>query len=195
MSIQQGKASLRILESYPDGKSWVMRVVNRQKPDSVQSLQVRGFALCMLPAARKASVLMTQHTKLLHVSRQVRPAVGIRQRDRPPGLPAGPLRDLRRLRARSRLPRAGAPRLELSYPDPNGWNVRAVNGAPRIGPAADARAYAVCLGSKEGADIRDYQTVYFVDQGRPGEGRQRHRAANRSVAATAPTCWPAARAP
>ena len=30
MNIQQGKASLRILESYPDGESWVMRVVNRQ---------------------------------------------------------------------------------------------------------------------------------------------------------------------
>ena len=68
LSIQQGKASLRILESYPDGESWVMRVVNRQKPDNVQSLQVRGFALCMLPAARKASVLLTQQTKLLHVS-------------------------------------------------------------------------------------------------------------------------------
>src|SRR5215210_9107986 len=41
VSIQQGKASLRILESYPDGESWVVRVVNRHKPDSVQSLQVR----------------------------------------------------------------------------------------------------------------------------------------------------------
>ncbi len=68
LSIQQGKASLRILESYPDGESWVMRVVNRQKPDNVQSLQVRGFALCLLPAARKASVLLAQQTKLLHVS-------------------------------------------------------------------------------------------------------------------------------
>ena len=62
VSIQQGKASLRILESYPDGESWVMRVVNRQKPENVQSLQVRGFALCLLPAARKASVLMTQQS-------------------------------------------------------------------------------------------------------------------------------------
>ena len=31
-------------------------------------MQVRGFALCLLPAARKASVLMAQQTKLLHVS-------------------------------------------------------------------------------------------------------------------------------
>ena len=68
VSIQQGKASLRMLESYPDGESWVMRVVNRQKPEGVQSLQVRGFALCLLPAARKASVLMSQQTRLFHAS-------------------------------------------------------------------------------------------------------------------------------
>src|ERR1051325_10071467 len=68
LSIQQGKASLRILESYPDGESWVTRVVNRQRPESVQSLQVRGFALCLLPAARKASVMLTQHSKLAYVS-------------------------------------------------------------------------------------------------------------------------------
>ena len=55
-----------------------------------------------------------------------------------------------------------APRMELSYPDPNGWNVRAVNGA--AGPAADARAYAVCLGAKEGVDVRNFQTIYFVDK-------------------------------
>ena len=86
-----------------------------------------------------------------------------------------------------------APRLELSYPDPNGWNVRAVNGAPAAGPAADARAYAVCLGTKEGVDIRNFQNIYFVEPGRDGEGRQRRRRGNRSVAATkAPTCWPAA---
>src|SRR5258707_14537876 len=42
VNILQGKASLRIVESYPDGESWVMRVVNRQKPEIVQSLQVRG---------------------------------------------------------------------------------------------------------------------------------------------------------
>ena len=52
LSIAQGKASLRIVESYPDGEFWVMRAVNRQKTESPQSLQVRGFALCLLPAAR-----------------------------------------------------------------------------------------------------------------------------------------------
>ena len=48
--------------------AWVLRVVNRQKPETVQSLQVRGYALCMLPAARKASVMMSQYTHLLHAS-------------------------------------------------------------------------------------------------------------------------------
>ena len=28
----------------------------------------------------------------------------------------------------------------------------------------DARAYAVCLGNKEGADVRDFQNVFFVDK-------------------------------
>src|SRR5260221_13962026 len=45
VNIMQGKASPRIVESYPDGESWVMRVVNRQKPDTVTSLQVPTYAL------------------------------------------------------------------------------------------------------------------------------------------------------
>ncbi len=76
-----------------------------------------------------------------------------------------------------------APRLELSYPDPNGWNVRAVNGAPATGPAADARTYAVCLGTKEGVDIRDFQNCISSKPGRDGESRQRAPRGNRSVAA------------
>ena len=161
LSIQQGKASLRILESYPDGESWVMRVVNRQKPDNVSSLQVRGFALCMLPAARKASVLFSQQSKLSHVSNRF-------------GLPAGPAGATGRQACPqgARVISGGfgldpenkgtaAPRLELSYPDPNGWNVQAINGAA-AGTPADARAYAVCLGSKDGADIRNYQNIYYV---------------------------------
>src|SRR5882672_9006754 len=68
VNILQGKAALRIVESYPDGESWVMRVVNRQKPDAVTSLQVRGYALCLLPAARKASKLIAQHPRLSYIS-------------------------------------------------------------------------------------------------------------------------------
>ena len=116
VSIQQGKASLRILESYPDGESWVMRVVNRQKPDNVQSLQVRGFALCLLPAARKASVLLTQQSKLLHVSSRFGLPSGFASTTGRQACPQGSLVDLRRLRARPGVPRAGgaAPGAELS---------------------------------------------------------------------------------
>jgi hypothetical protein len=164
LSIQAGKASLRILESYPDGESWVMRVVNRQRPDNVQSLQVRGFALCMLPAARKASMLMSQQPKLLHVSSRF-------------GLPAGFVSTTsRQVCPQGALVVSGgfgldpeyrgqaAPRIELNYPDPNGWNVRAINGTTGSSPAADARTYAICLGTKEGVDIRDFQNVYFVEK-------------------------------
>ena len=52
----------------------------------------------------------------------------------------------------------------MNYPDPNGWNIKAVNGAPATGPVVDARAYAVCLGTKDGVDIRNFQSVYFVSQ-------------------------------
>ena len=164
LSIQQGNASLRVLESYPDGESWVVRVVNRQKPDHVQSLQVRGFALCLLPAARKASVLMAQQTKLLHVSGRL-------------GLPSGFVSTAGRQACPqgSRVISGGfgldpeyrgpaAPRLELSFPDPNGWNIKAVNGAPASGPGADGRTHAICLGTKEGVDIRDFHNVFFVGQ-------------------------------
>ena len=173
MNIQQGKASLRILESYPDGESWVMRVVNRQKPDNVQSLQVRGFALCMLPAARKASVLLAQQSKLLHVSSKFGLPSGFVSTTGRQACPQGSLVISGGFGLDPEYRGPAAPRLELSYPDPNGWNVRAVNGAPAIGPAADARAYAVCLGTKEGADIRNFQTVYFVEPGCAGESRQR----------------------
>ncbi len=164
VSIQQGKASLRILESYPDGESWVMRVVNRQKPDTVQSLQVRGFALCLLPAARKASVLLTQQSRLLHVSGRFGLPAGLATATGRQACPQGSLVISGGFGLDPEFRGAASPRLELSYPDPNGWNIKAVNGAPATGPAADARAYAVCLGTKEGVDIRNFQNVYFIGQ-------------------------------
>ena len=54
--------------------------------------------------------------------------------------------------------------MEVHYPDPNGWNVKALNGTPTGGSAAEARPYAVCLGTKAGADIRSFQSVYFASQ-------------------------------
>jgi hypothetical protein len=163
VNILQGKASLRILESYPDGESWVMRVVNRQKPEKVQSLQVRGFALCLLPAARKASIQIAQQTKLLHVSSPLGLPSGFTSTTGRQACPQGSLVISGGFGLDSSYRGPAAPRLELSYPDPNGWNVRAMNGAPATGPAADARAYAVCLGTKEGVDIRDFQKIYFVE--------------------------------
>jgi hypothetical protein len=164
MNIQQGKASLRILESYPDGESWVMRVVNRQKPDTVQSLQVRGFALCLLPAARKASVLLTQHSKLLHVSGRFGLPSGFAGATGRQACPQGSLVISGGFGLDPEYRGPATPRLELNYPDPNGWNIKAVNGAPATGPVVDARAYAVCLGTKDGVDIRNFQSVYFVSQ-------------------------------
>ena len=162
LSILQGKASLRILESYPDGESWVMRVVNRQKPDNVQSLQVRGFALCMLPAARKASVLFSQQSKLSHVSSRFGLPSGFVSTTNRQACPQGSLVISGGFGLDPEYRGPAAPRLELSYPDPNGWNVRALNGAAAAGAPADARAYAVCLGSKEGADIRNFQNIHYV---------------------------------
>jgi hypothetical protein len=161
LSIQQGKASLRILESYPDGESWVMRVVNRQKPDNVSSLQVRGFALCMLPAARKASVPFAQQFKLSHVSTKFALPAGAVDATSRQACPQGARVISGGFGLDPEYRGPAAPRLELSYPDPNGWNIRALNGAA-AGTPADARAYAVCLGSKEGADIRNFQNIYYV---------------------------------
>jgi hypothetical protein len=164
LSIQQGKASLRILESYPDGESWVTRVVNRQKPDNVQSLQVRGFALCLLPAARKASVLLTQQSKLLHVSGRLGLPSGFVSATGRQACPQGALVISGGFGLDPEYHGPATLRMELSYPDPNGWNVKALNGTPAGGAAADARTHAVCLGTKEGVDIRGFQTVYFASQ-------------------------------
>jgi hypothetical protein len=164
LSVLQGKASLRILESYPDGESWVMRVVNRQKPEAVQSLQVRGFALCMLPAARKSSVQMAQQTKLLHASSKIGLPSGFASTTGRQACPQGALVVSGGFGLDAGYRGPASPRLELSYPDPNGWNVRAINGAAGSEPAAEARTYAVCLGSKEGVDIRNFQNISFVER-------------------------------
>lgn len=163
VNIVQGKASLRIVESYPDGESWVVRVVNRQKPETVTSLQVRTFALCLLPAARKASKLLAQLPRISYTSV-------------PFSLPAGYVSTPGRSACQSGALVLGGGfgldqeyrgpsnlRLELGYPDPNGWNVSAVNGAPASGPAAGARIYTICLSNKDGSDIRNYKTVYFAE--------------------------------
>src|SRR6185503_7379895 len=118
----------------------------------------------MLPAARKASIQLSQKTKLLHVSSRF-------------ALPAGPAGTAGRqacpqgalvvsggfgLDPESRG--SASPRLELNFPDPHGWNVRAVNGEAGSAEAAQARTHAICLGTSEGADIRDFRTVFVVEK-------------------------------
>ena len=163
VNIIQGKASLRIVETYPDGESWVVRVVNRQKPETVTSLQVRTYALCLLPAARKGSKLMAQLPRISYTSVPFSLPAGYvsttgRSTCQPGALVLGGGFGLdQQYNGPSNL------RLELSYPDPNGWNVRAINGAAASGPAADARIYTICLSSKDGSDIRNHKTVYFAE--------------------------------
>jgi hypothetical protein len=167
VKIDRGNASLRILESYPDGESWVLRVVNRQKPANIQSLQVRGFALCMLPAARKASVLLSQRPRLLHRSAPFALPTGYVSSSGRQACPDGGLVISGGFGIDPNYRGPSMPRLELSYPDPKGWNVRAVNGVDPALPPAEARAHAVCVGAKDGVDIRDFQTVYFVEKDVP----------------------------
>jgi hypothetical protein len=168
LNIAQGQASLRILESFPDGESWVVRAVNRKKNERAQSLQVRGYALCMLPAARKSSLLIMQHAKLIHVSGKFSLAPGFASSTGRQTCPRGALPVAGGFGLDPGYHGPAAPRMELSYPDPDGWNVRAVNGAPGSG-AADARTYAVCLGPSggEGIDIRDFHSVAFVTKDVP----------------------------
>jgi hypothetical protein len=164
LSILQGKASLRVLESYPDGESWLIRVVNRLKPDAVQSLQVRGFALCLLSAARKASVQMAQQTKLLLASSKVNLASGLAETTGRQVCPQGALVVSGGFGVDPTYRGPASPRLELSYPDPNGWNVRAINAAAGSEPAAEARIYALCLGTKEGVDIKNFHSITFAEK-------------------------------
>jgi hypothetical protein len=163
VNISQGKASLRMLESYPDGESWLVRVVNRQKPAKVESLQVRGFALCMLPAARKVSVMMAQHPRLLHLSTKFNLQPGSVSGSGRQTCPRGSLVISGGFGIDPAYRGPTDLGMELSYPDPEGWNVRAVNGAATPAAPAEVRTHAVCLADKDGADIRGYQNVFFVE--------------------------------
>jgi hypothetical protein len=68
LSIEKGNGSLRIHESYPDGATWVTRAVNRRSATPAQPLQVRAFAVCLLPIARRDSVQIAQYPRLLQLS-------------------------------------------------------------------------------------------------------------------------------
>ena len=108
--------------------------------------------------------MLTQHSKLAHVSSRFGLPSGFASATSRQACPQGSLVISGGFGLDPEYKGPAAPRLELNYPDPNGWNVRAVNGAAATGPAAEVRAYAVCLGDKEGADIRDFQNIFFVGQ-------------------------------
>jgi hypothetical protein len=160
LAIQKGSASLRILESYPEGESWVIRVVNRQRRDSTQPLQVRAFAACLLPSARISSVQITQYPRLILQAH-------------PFSLSPGPTGEADRVACPQgtlvisggfgRAPQSQGPsnlRLALSYPDADAWNVRAVSeGAAQ---PAEARSHAICLSGGDGLTIQNYNTMQFV---------------------------------
>jgi hypothetical protein len=160
VAIQKGSAALRILESYPDGESWVVRVVNRQRRDNAQALQVRAFAVCLLPSARISSVQITQYPRLILQSHPFNlPAGQMGQADRavcPPGtlvISGGFGRDPK-FQGPSNL------RLALSFPDTDAWNVLAVS--EDAAQPAEVRSHAICLSGSNGLTIQNYNTVQFV---------------------------------
>jgi hypothetical protein len=163
LSIEKGNASLRIHESYPDGATWVMRAVNHRTAAAPQPLQVRSFAVCLLPVARRDSVQLAQYPRVLQLShRFALPPGDITTADRQAcaqntliisgGMGLDP-----EFKGRSLV------RMELSYPDKWGWNVRATNGADAAQPTADVRVFGICLGNDEGLSIQDYQNVDFIE--------------------------------
>jgi hypothetical protein len=176
VSIQKGNAALHIRESYPDGASWVMRIVNQRSPAAAQPLQVRAFAVCMLPVARGGSVQIAQYPRLLQASHRFALAPGdVSTAERQPcaqntlvvsgGFGLDP-----------KFSGASFVRMELSYPDKSAWNVRAVNGADAAQSPADVRVHGICLGTEDGVSIRDYQSIYFVEatvRVKPGDGAVR----------------------
>jgi hypothetical protein len=188
VSIQKGNASLRIQESYPDRASWVVRVINRDHPDVVAPLQVRGFAVCLLPVARSSSVPIAQYPRLLHLSHAFKLSPGdVRTAERQAcaqnmlvvsgGLGLDP-----QFKGTSHL------RMELSYPDQWAWNVRAVNGAKAGELDAQVRVHSLCLGGSGGVSIRGYKTIHFVDVNvavKAGDGVVRRSVNCRSASARA----------
>lgn len=188
IGIETGNASLRIMESYPDGASWVIRAVSRGSAANAQPVQVRAYAVCLLPVARGGSVQITQYPRLLHLSHRFTLNPGdVTTADRQAcaqsslvvsgGLGLDP-----EFKDRSLV------RMELNYPDRWGWNVRATNGADPAQSAAAVRVFGICLGADEGLDIQNYQTVDFAEAlvtVKPGDGAVRQSVACRNPQARA----------
>jgi hypothetical protein len=166
LSIRESNASLRIQDSYPDGASWVVRFAVRSGQEgapTAQNLRVRGFALCLLPVERDFSVLLPDYPRLLYQSSRTSIAPGGASTTGRQACPEGTLvisggigRDVAS-ESTARL------RMELSFPDPHGWNVRSANDAGRTAAPTAARVHSVCIGKTEGVDISKHGTVSFVE--------------------------------
>jgi hypothetical protein len=160
VAIQKGSASLRILESYPDGESWVVRVVNRLRHDGTQPLLVRAFAVCLLPSARISSVQITQYPRLVFQAHPFTLAEGLAgQADRA----ACPQGTLVISGGFGRDPQFQGPsnlRLALGFPDTDAWNVRAVSEG--TAQPVEVRSHAICLSGGNGLTIQNYNTMQFV---------------------------------
>jgi hypothetical protein len=161
LSIEKGNASLRLRESYPDGSSWVIRAVNR-RAGAPEPLQVRAYAVCLLPVARGGSVQIVQYPRVLQLSQRfLLPPGDVTTAERQ-ACTEGSLVISGGLGLDPEFQGRSFVRMELSYPDKWGWNVRAINdGKPEQSPA-EVRVYAICLGTGDGSDARSRRGVSFA---------------------------------
>ena len=165
LNILQGNASLRIQDSYPDGASWVVRFAVRQRQGAAppeQTLRIRGFALCLLPVSRDFSVPLANYPRLLYQSTRINIAAGGASTTGRQACPEGTLVISGGVGADPASQAAVRLRMELSFPDAHGWNVRAINDTGAAEAPADARVHGVCIGTAEGVDISNHRTVSFV---------------------------------
>jgi hypothetical protein len=166
LNILQGNASLRIQDSYPDGSSWVVRFAVRQGQGAAppeQTLRVRGFALCLLPVSRDFSVPLATYSRLLHQSSRINIAAGGVSTTGRQACPEGALVISGGIGLDPASLAAARLRMELSFPDPLGWNVRAINDAGATEAAAEVRVHGVCIATADGVDISRHRTVSFVE--------------------------------
>jgi hypothetical protein len=166
LSVRQGTASLRIQDSYPDGASWVVRFAAQRSGDGAaqpaQTLRVRSFALCLMPVARDHSVLLEHYPRLLYQTNRTSIRPGSASATGRQACPENTLVVSGGIGPDAETTTAPRLRMELSFPDPHGWNVRAANDAAATESPADARMHAVCISKTEGVDISKHRTVSFV---------------------------------
>jgi hypothetical protein len=175
LSIEKGNASVRLRESYPDGSSWVIRAVNR-RTGSAEPLQVRAYAVCLLPVARGGSVQIVQYPRVLNLSQRFTVPTGEVTTAERQACTDGSLVISGGFGLDPQFQGPAFLRMELSYPDKWGWNVRVVNDGKPEQPAAGVRVYAICLGADDGSSAKPRRGVIFAEATvtvKPGDGALR----------------------